>query len=470
MKKKIINGLLMFALLASSMNAIVSCKDVDDDAIIGIQGGLNQQLTLIQALQNQYDALKLTVDGLKSCSCKDSNYVTKAHADLWYLSKDSAAATYLKIEDAKNTYLTIANWNTAKALIDSLINSLENRMDSTKKVLAFHDSILASHDSIIVLHDSAISAHKVLLDTLANQVAKNSLAITDLNSKVSVIDSLAKDNKKRLDNLTTTVGNLSTTVNKLDSLANLWIVDIKNLQTKVSHLDTLVISMGLRLDTVSQKAIDAYNKAVAVETLANNTKTQLDSLCEVVANLDIPSIDGLAKETWVEHYVDSVINALNIPDISNLATKDALDSLRKDAEKAVKEVETIANQAVSDAATAQAAADNAKTAADNAKTAADNAQSYAEGVNTTVGELTNTVTTFIETTYVEKIKEVDNDLDEIKKKLDKLTQDLRSLITGIILQGTYNPVVGYGNAPIDVRSLILAAYHGYADVARQVTT
>jgi hypothetical protein len=457
MKKKIINGLLMFALLASSMNAFVSCKDVDD-AYPVIQGEVNRQLTLIQLLQSQYKSLDATVAGLKNCSCKDSNYVTKAHADLWYLSKTDAANTYLTIKSAENTYLTIANWNTAKALIDSLINSLENRMDSTKNVLAYHDSILAAHSSTLLDHDSALSAHELLLDTLAKQVAKNTLAITDLNSKVSVIDSLAKDNKKRLDNLTITVGNLSTTVNKLDSLANLWIVDIQKLKSDVSHLDTLVISMGLRLDTVSQKAIDAYNKAVSVETLATNTKSQLDSLCNVVANLDIPSIDGLAKETWVEHYVDSVINALNIPDISNLATKAALDSLRKDAEAAVDAVKTIANQAVSDAATAQAAADNAKTAADNA-------QSYAEGVNTTVGQLTNTVTTFIETTYVEKITEVDKDLNEINDRLNKLTQDLRNLITGIILQGTYNPVVGYGNAPLDVRSLILAAYHGYADVA-----
>ena len=489
MKKKIINGLLMFALLASSMNAIVSCKDIDEGAYGQMQWQINNnQLTLIEMLKKQYTELDAAIKKLNECECASKGYITQAQADLRYLKITDASNTYLTKTDAAKYYLTIAQWKTDSIMIRTLITKLEGRMDSTKKVLAFHDSVLASHDSIIVLHDSAIAAHKVLLDTLANQVAKNSLSIKDLNSKVSVIDSLAKDNKKRLDNLTTTVGNLTTTVNKLDSLANLWIVDIKNLQTKVSHLDTLVINMGLRLDTVSQKAIDAYNKAEAVETYAKNTRHDLDSLCEVVANIVIPELSGYYTKEQIDsimngidlsnfatkeevnkldsilkslnipdisglvtkHYVDSIIDALNIPDISNLATKKELEDLKEEAKKAVEAVETIANQAVSDAATAQAAAENA--------------QSYAEGVNTTVGQLTNTVTTFIETTYVEKITEVDKDLDDINKKLDKLTQDLRNLITGIILQGTYNPVVGYGNAPIDVRSLILAAYHGYADV------
>lgn len=490
MKKKIINGLLMFALLVSSMNAIVSCKDIDEGAYEQMQWQINNnQLTLIEMLKKQYTELDAAIKNLNECECATKGYITQAQADLRYLQITDAANTYLTKNDAAKYYLTIAQWKTDSIMIRTLIAKLEGRMDSTKKVLEFHDSVLASHDSIIVLHDSAIAAHKVLLDTLANQVAKNSLSIKDLNSKVSVIDSLAKDNKKRLDNLTTTVGNLTTTVNKLDSLANLWIVDIKNLQTKVSHLDTLVINMGLRLDTVSQKAIDAYNKAVAVETYAKTTRNSLDSLCEVVANIVIPELSGYYTKDQIDsimngidlsnfatkddvkkldsilkslnipdisslvtkHYVDSIIDALNIPDISNLATKDELKKVKDDAAAAVAAVETIANQAVSDAA--------------NAQTTADNAQSLATTVQTTVGELTNTVTTFIEKTYVEKITEVDKDLNEINEKLNKLTQDLRSLITGIILQGTYNPVVGYGNAPIDVRSLILAAYHGYADVA-----
>ena len=50
--------------------------------------------------------------------------------------------------------------------------------------------------------------------------------------------------------------------------------------------------------------------------------------------------------------------------------------------------------------------------------------------------------------------------EEIKKLNDRIDDLLDKMVTGIILQGTESPVIGYFNTPLDVRSQILAAYYG----------
>ena len=70
---------------------------------------------------------------------------------------------------------------------------------------------------------------------------------------------------------------------------------------------------------------------------------------------------------------------------------------------------------------------------------------------TRISELEKLVKTFV---TKDELKE------EIKKLNDRIDDLLDKMITGIILQGTESPVIGYFNTPLDVRSQILAAYYG----------
>lgn len=70
---------------------------------------------------------------------------------------------------------------------------------------------------------------------------------------------------------------------------------------------------------------------------------------------------------------------------------------------------------------------------------------------TRISELEKLVKTFVTKDELkEEIKKLNNRIDDL---LDKM-------VTGIILQGTESPVIGYFNTPLDVRSQILAAYYG----------
>ena len=77
---------------------------------------------------------------------------------------------------------------------------------------------------------------------------------------------------------------------------------------------------------------------------------------------------------------------------------------------------------------------------------------------TRISELEKLVKTFV---TKDELKE------EIKKLNDRIDDLLDKMVTGIILQGTESPVIGYFNTPLDVRSQILAAYYG--EVSSSVT-
>ena len=50
--------------------------------------------------------------------------------------------------------------------------------------------------------------------------------------------------------------------------------------------------------------------------------------------------------------------------------------------------------------------------------------------------------------------------DSLGTELDKIKEDLQKMVTGVLIQGTESPVIGYFNTPLDARALILAAYYG----------
>ena len=53
--------------------------------------------------------------------------------------------------------------------------------------------------------------------------------------------------------------------------------------------------------------------------------------------------------------------------------------------------------------------------------------------------------------------------EEIKKLNDRIDNILNRMVTGVIIQGTECPVIGYFNTPLDIRSQLLAAYYGSVD-------
>ena len=73
MKKKIVNGILLVAMLFATTSAFVSCKDTDSD----VKAELDAKYA---ALEQKFNDLLTTVGKIKSCDC-EGKYYTKAEID-----------------------------------------------------------------------------------------------------------------------------------------------------------------------------------------------------------------------------------------------------------------------------------------------------------------------------------------------------------------------------------------------------
>lgn len=73
MKKKIVNGILLVAMLFATTSAFVSCKDTDSD----VKAELDAKYA---ALEKKFNELQATVSQIKSCEC-EGKYYTKAEID-----------------------------------------------------------------------------------------------------------------------------------------------------------------------------------------------------------------------------------------------------------------------------------------------------------------------------------------------------------------------------------------------------
>ena len=60
-------------------------------------------------------------------------------------------------------------------------------------------------------------------------------------------------------------------------------------------------------------------------------------------------------------------------------------------------------------------------------------------------------------------KELADEIDELNKSIDNLLATFKMDITGIVIQGTENPIYGTFAYPFDSKSKVLAAYYGKAD-------
>lgn len=83
-------------------------------------------------------------------------------------------------------------------------------------------------------------------------------------------------------------------------------------------------------------------------------------------------------------------------------------------------------------------------------------------INLTIADLDDAINN-AETGLKAQIEDLKEDLDKFKDEIAALKANFASLITNVIVQGTYNPVFGSFSLPANVRSNVLAAFYGTAE-------
>ena len=157
MKKKIINGIMMVALVAATSTSFVSCKDTNEDVRI-------EQEAKIEALERDLALLDLEVDALDTkyggiCSALDSK-IDGVKSDLTTAINavsNKAAADSIRIDNLKDEVNQLTLWLTetfAKLVTNVEISGTYNNMLGSINIPGFEPKMLINNYGIAAVDGS----------------------------------------------------------------------------------------------------------------------------------------------------------------------------------------------------------------------------------------------------------------------------------------------------------------------------
>ena len=176
MKKKIVNGLLMMALLVSAMGTFVSCKDYDEDAYVDLRNRISNEITLREALQQQVNGLASDIEHIKAL------YATMAWVEEHFYTK----------EQVDKKFVTVEEFAKFKADCEAFKKMLNGRIDSLNtEVNAVKDRVSKNETDIVTIYSELEKVNELIkaVEATANQALQ-----------------LAQDNKDAIEALAERVG------------------------------------------------------------------------------------------------------------------------------------------------------------------------------------------------------------------------------------------------------------------------
>ena len=435
MKRKFINGLLLVAMVFASMSAFVSCKDTDGDNYADMQGKLaDQNKSLRDYIGDVEAALQAQLDALKAAHQADST----AFADK--IKELEAAIAAIKQCDCGPKWEALATTITNLQAQDSI---LQDGIDAINAQLPGIINRIKEIEDDYVKHDE-----------IANFATKQELA-----------DSIAK--------LTGLIHTAQATADAAGIAADSAWNAAKNAQAAadsawIAAKNAQAAADSAQVDATKalQDAQDAKKVADAAQKLAKENKGRIDTLESTVTDLT-DRVGALETRMYaVEAKADSALAQANLAYelakadsilIENLLSRvETNESNISDLQTSMTEAENRLTTAEHNIEAAQALAEEADSIAKEATEKAIAALDSVDVLSTRVGE----VETLLETEVDNLQDQIDDLNDALNDLLDKFKESLLNQISGIILQGTYNSVTGSGALPLDVRSMILAAFHG----------
>lgn len=336
----------------------------------------------------------------------------------------------------------------ANTQITGLNTTLANLQTDLNNLRAGGATQEALEDSLVNLETRLRDAMKTLnnCDCAADrQILHDSIAILD-NKKANLADMLAAD------------ALLQTAINNLAS-------DLAKLATK-EHNDS--IDLAKAIDAANQAALNAAALAQQAKELAEGKADTavVNALHKDVKDLEARVISLENRMTQVENAAAEALalatrDSIRLDKLNGVlerlaAAETDIDGLQADMEQAKKNIE----QNAKDLAEAKQKYDNALKVINEALASLQRQiNELSNGDYLTLKEVQDYLTPIVNGLQGQ-IDEVKNDLDDLKKKLNKYIEDVAGQIKNIIIQGTDSPVFGYFALPVGIQSNILAAYYG----------
>ena len=415
MKKKIINGLLMMALVVTTTSSFVSCKDTvgDDNArfeeMFYSQDDYMKTVLLVQinnlrndltTLENKYgtDISKIlnlnTVNGGNGGYLGEVPFTTQYQALLDDLEKLTKGVNVPGTGAGGSTTQNLTDWINA---VNEMLADLYGQGGDTKTSIA--DLITAVKN----LRTDVNQNTSDIATTLAIANTANTLANT-LQTQLTTLSQHLND----------TLSNYYTKA-EIDAMKS-------TIDTQISNLNNHKVVVDARLNQISDSLRTAYTKIDAANERIDSIKNNFATKKELADSVDSLRKEILAAQQAAQNYAKSLADALS------KTLTERIDSTNTNVETLKLTVGEMQN-AIKDL---QAADDTIKARLDS--------------LELNVDSLTKRV-------------------DAIEANINKIYDAMSKQVTGIIVQGAYSPAFGIGMLPIDAKTNILAAYVGKATKA-----
>ena len=256
----------------------------------------------------------------------------------------------------------------------------------------------------------------VTIDNYNTAIALLNQAITNINNTLGDIDLSKGTVAQQLNTLNQLIINVQTLGDKALELAEANKADIEELKKAIEDLQKKYIELDERLTAVEKKAADLYTLYTTLNTQVNFNTEDIKNLYNLIENIKI-----------------------DYPDLKDYVTHSELETVRQELINLITKAQNLAQDAW------DLAKDNEQRITDLEKDFKD----YVEKNDKRVKDIED------------RLKIVEDKLAALETTVENLKNDvLKKMITGIVIQGTESPVIGYFNTPLDVRSQILAAYYG----------
>lgn len=286
MKKKIVNALLMMAVVAPSVGSFVSCKDYNEDLNTELRSEIAKEASLRQALQTQVDNLKATVAAIKSCECDLSKFLTKVEAENTYLTQ-GAIQSYLDQVSANKA---------AIEQLQALVNGINAKLGDLgdKPVVDQINELNTTIINVKAIADEALE--------LAKNGGKCNCDFTEINGKIANLETLVAGWDAKLTEVNTKAANAQAKAETNEAWINANKETIEALkplvgQDVLGRLQTIE-SNYMKKDDITNLVNEAKTAAEGAKTLAQNAMDKAEENATTIGQLQ----DAVSKLVTKEEF------------------------------------------------------------------------------------------------------------------------------------------------------------------------
>lgn len=478
----------MVAAMLFATSVFTSCKDSYTDDIAEVKGVLKDEMAKLKKdLQDQIDALKAAQDACKTnCEAIQKDLqnqidelrkametvvpdaeIKALEAQVKALSDEIAA---LKAQDAFLEAKIKELQDTLNGVDLSQIEKNKNDIEELFKILYGDEGgdtpPIVSAKGIFEIVKEA-TADIEALQTLAETARNNAAAA---QAAADAAQAAANNAQGTADAAKTAAAAAQAAADNAKQIADQNAADIISIKTQLTTIEGKITNLETRVTKVEGDVIAAKAQADAALALAKADSVRLDALKDALDN--IPPYNGYTKEEVdaMKQELEGKIaeNKMAIEDAQ--ATADKAYDLANKAYDLADDAKTIALQALNNSAiNAQNTAKNTqdiKTLDEFTKALEQSYKAADEALQEQINDIVNVQLPAL----AEDIQDlqgrmgiVEQAIVDLQKELAKDVDALKKQITGIIVQGTYNPAFGQFSLPGFNSTMLCALYGSYTE-------